>query len=538
MCQHHSPAGSRGDRADGSGAAPAPSGLDRRSFLGTTARATGLAGALAAGVVTASAPMIFEPADAGATRTRTWSGRFTGVATPDWHYVPFDVPRGVREIEVSYDYESTPTPLGMSANVIDIGMFDPSGTELGNAAGFRGWSGGARRSFHISRSSATPGYLPGPITPGRWHVILGPVAIVPPGVDWTLTVRLHFGKDGPAFEPAPAPRSVPGTGQRWYRGDLHLHTVHSDGTRTPAEMVAAARAAGLDFFASTEHNTSSAALEWGRCVPADFLVVNGEEVTTRDGHWLAVGLPAGAWIDWRYRLTDQELARFTGQVRGLGGLAVIAHPSVPIPTTGWTFGSWDDADAVEVWNGPWTMDDEGTLARWHAMLVAGRFLPAVGSSDSHRPDQAVGLPQTVVLADTLGTGALVKALEAGRAWIAESSDVHLSLHVTGPSGSATCGERLAAGAADEVLVTLRVEGVPGCVATLIGPSGVFATATADDAGAVLLEQELPAGSVPFVRAEVRRPASSADDVPVDPTTDSAGTTMVALTNPVFVDSAG
>ena len=503
-------------------------GLDRRTLL----RSAG-----AAAAVTFSAPMAFSPAAAGtrsATATKSYDGRFSGVGTPDWHYVPVDVPRGVREIEVSYDYQSQSTPVGVTANVIDIGMFDPSGHELGNAQGFRGWSGGARRSFRISRTAATPGYLPGPITPGRWHVVLGPFTVVPPGVDWTLTVTLHFGRPGPKFEPTPAPRSVTGSGPGWYRGDLHLHTVHSDGRRTPAQMVAAAQEAGLDYFVSTEHNTSSAGLYWGRHAPADLLVVNGEEVTTRDGHWLAVGLPAGAWIDWRYRSTDQALPRFLEQVRGLGGLAVIAHPSVPIPATGWTQGPLEQGDAIEVWNGPWTLDDEGTLARWQAMLAAGTFVPVVGSSDSHRPDQPVGLPQTVARTDDLSVGALVAALKAGRAWLAESSAVQLDLTVTGPSGTGTCGDRLTAGPADTVTIRLDVAGVPGCVATLIGPAGPLASARAADDGTVTVEQTLPAAAVPFVRAEVRRPASSPDDVPTDPANDSVGTTMVAMTNPVFV----
>jgi hypothetical protein len=300
-------------------------------------------------------------------------------------------------------------------------------------------------------------------------------------------------------------------------------------------MVTAAQAAGLDFFVSTEHNTSSASLVWGRHAPDDLLVLNGEEVTTRDGHWVAAGIPAGAWVDWRYRSTDGELPRFLEQVRALGGLAIIAHPSVPIPSTGWTFGPLEQADAVEVWNGPWTMDDEGTLDRWHQMLVAGTFVPVVGSSDSHRPDQPVGLPQTVVRAETLGTRAVVRALAAGRAWLAESSGVHLSLTLAGPSGTATCGETLSAGPGDEVAARLRVEGVPGCFATLVGPTGPIATAHADDTGAVEVERGLPAAAARFVRAEVRRPASSSEDVPTDPTTDSAGTSMVALTNPVFVD---
>jgi hypothetical protein len=183
------------------------------------------------------------------------------------------------------------------------------------------------------------------------------------------------------------------------------------------------------------------------------------------------------------------------------------------------------------------MDDEGTLERWQAMLVSGTFVPAVGSSDSHRPDQPVGLPQTVVLADTLGVGAVVKALRAGRAWLAESSAVHLGFSVSGPSGSVTCGETLTAGPTDTVHVQLEARGVSGCVATLIGPAGPVAVAPADDSGRVRLEQTLPAAAVPFVRAEVRRTASSAEDAPTDPTTDSVGTTMVALTNPIFVTTA-
>lgn len=487
--------------------------------------------------MTFSAPMVMAPAEAGSSTTRTYRGHFTGVGTPDWHYVPVDVPKGVREIEVSYDYQSTSTPAGVTLNVIDIGIFDPSGHELGNAEGFRGWSGGARRSFRISRSSATPGYLPGPIAPGRWFVTLGPFTVAPPGVDWTMTVTLHFGDEGPRFRPAPAPRAVAGTGPGWYRGDMHLHTVHSDGRRTLAEMATAAREAGLDFIVSTEHNTSSAALYWGEHAGDDLLVVNGEEVTTRDGHWLAIGLPAGTWIDWRYRSTDQQLPRFMEQVRDLGGLAVIAHPSVPIPATGWTQGPLEQADAIEVWNGPWTMDDEGTLARWHAMLVAGTFRPAVGNSDSHRPDQTVGLPQNVVRADSLSTGAIVDALRSGRSWVAESSAVHLDLTVTGPGGAATCGERLAATVADQVTARLTASGVPGCTATLIGPAGPIAVARAAEDGSVAVAQSLPAATIPFVRAEVRRPASSADHVPTDPTTDSVATTMVALTNPVFVTVA-
>ena len=41
------------------------------------------------------------------------------------------------------------------------------------------------------------------------------------------------------------------------RIDLHTHTTASDGTDTPAELVRAAAAAGLDVLAITDHDTTA-----------------------------------------------------------------------------------------------------------------------------------------------------------------------------------------------------------------------------------------------------------------------------------------
>ena len=491
--------------------------VSRRTLLGAT------------GLVTTAALANPVLAADGRTRTTTYSGTFTGVGTPDWHYLPVEVPAGVREIEVSYAYEKADTGLGFSANVIDIGIFDPSGHDLGDAAGFRGWSGGARDSFRISATRATPGYLAGPITPGTWHVALGPFAVVPPGVDYEVTVTLHLGRPGRRFRPDPPPRRVPGTGPGWYRGDCHLHTVHSDGRHTQASLVALAQAAGLDFLGSTEHNTSSAHLTWGRHVPDGFLVIPGEEVTTRAGHWLALGLPPGTWIDWRFRPEDDQLATSTERVRGVGGIAVAAHPFAPGPGSTWGFEpTYSDLDVVEVWNGPWTLDDEGTVARWHAQLVAGTYVPIMGNSDSHHEDQAVGLPQTVVRASTLSTPAVVAGIRGGHSWIAESSAVDLTFEASLGEATASCGDVLAAGPTDLVDVRLSVGSAPGCLAQVIGPAGPLAGLPTDSGGAAEVVVQVP-GATPFVRAEVRR----LDGAPVlNPLEGVPGLAMVALTNPI------
>jgi hypothetical protein len=478
-----------------------------------------------AGLATTASLATFEPAAAGQTRTKVFTGHFTDPNGPDWVYLPFRVPKGVTRISVQYDYQ--PTPLGpTSFNVVDIGIFDPSGRGLGNAAGFRGWSGGARRSFSLSRTSATPGYLAGPITPGVWRVALGPYQIAGAGTPYRVEVTLHFGRRGPRFEPHPAPVAVPGRGTGWYRGDLHVHTVHSDGAQTQAEVIRYAKAAGLDFIGTSEHNTSSAQLTWGRYAPAGFLVIPGEEVTTRAGHWLATGLPAGTWIDWRYRPEDHHLKRFTDLVRSKGGLAIAAHPYQAGGGITWGFGyDFADVDAIEVWNGPWGFDDQSTVRQWHTLLSQGVFKAAVGNSDTHKQAQQIGLAQTVVRSASLSVRDLISGYRAGHSWIAESSAVGLDFTATSGAVTGECGDTVPSAAGEPVAVHLQVTGVPGCTAVLIGPgTGVtYGSAAATD-GTITLDATVPGGTA-FVRAEVRR-----GPLPTDP--------MVALTNPIFLNGAG
>lgn len=496
--------------------------IDRRSLL--------IAGA---GVVTVAPLAVFSPAAAGRTRTKVFRGEFTSPDTPDWHYLPFRVPRGVRRISVDYRYRPTDTGIGISYNVVDIGIFDPSGHDLGDERGFRGWSGGARRSFSISRARATPGYVPGPITPGVWHIALGPYLINPPGTPWRVEVTLHFGDPAPAAAPDPAPTEVAGRGPGWYRVDLHTHTAHSDGSRSRSALVEEARAAGLDAVGSSEHNTSSATRSWGRFAPDDLLVVAGEEVTTRAGHWLAMGIPAGTWIDWRYRPEDGQLATFTDQVRALGGVAVACHPTNPVPSIRWGFGNdYESMDAVEVWNGPWGSDDQTTLVNWDRLLRQGRFVPAVGTSDSHHPGQTVGTAHTVLRADSLTTPALVAAVKGGHGWLAESSDVDVSFEATAGEGTAGCGDTLSTAPDDLVTVTFTAGGVPGCVGQLLGPTGILAGAVATG-DTLAVSAELPAAAIPYVRGEVRRTT-----VATDPMTSLSALPMVAMTNPVFVTAPG
>ncbi|WP_329064905.1 CehA/McbA family metallohydrolase [Streptomyces sp. NBC_01429] len=465
----------------------------------------------------------------GRTSTRTVRGTLPPGA-PDFVHLPVEVPSGVNEIHVAYTYERPAVPAGTQGNALDIGIFDERGTRLGGP-GFRGWSGGARTEFFLREDAATPGYLPGPVRAGTWHIALGPYTVAPEGLAYEVTITLRFGPPAPGGTPAPAypPRRAKGRGRAWYRGDCHIHSVHSDGRRTPAEIAALARAAGLDFINTSEHNTSSAHRAWEGLWGDDLLILTGEEVTTRNGHVVALGMDAGTFIDWRYRARDNRFGHFAREIRRAGGLVVPAHPHGTCLGCNWKFG-FADADAVEVWNGPYTPDDEVSLAEWDNLLVAaarsgGRWTPAMGSSDAHRDPDAIGTPQTVVLADDLSREAVLAGLRAGRSYVAESAKVSLSFGATGGRGGhAGIGERLRVAPDAPVTVRLEVTGAPGRTAHFVTDQGTLHTVTLPDTGTGTAEWHTTASYATYVRAEVRH-------APAAPPLPGA---LAAFTNPVFL----
>ncbi|WP_181767461.1 CehA/McbA family metallohydrolase [Streptomyces albidus (ex Kaewkla and Franco 2022)] len=498
--------------------------VERRDVLRLSAVA-GAAGVLTLGSVS------FARAAGGSEHSRTVKGHLP-TGAPDFVHLPVEVPAGVREIEVSYSYDKPAVPEGTQGNALDIGIFDERGTDLGGR-GFRGWSGGARDRFTISAREATPGYVAGPVRAGTWHVALGPYTVAPQGMDYEVTVTLRHGEPGSTPRPGHPPERARGRGRSWYRGDCHLHTVHSDGKRTPAQAAAAAREAGLDFITTTEHNTTSGHGAWEGLWDEDFLVLCGEEITTRNGHVLALGTDPGTFLDWRYRARDDAFSRYARRIHRAGGLVVPAHPNCPFVGCQWKFG-YEGADAVEVWNGPWTPDDELALATWDNMLVAppsGRsWLPAMGNSDAHSEPQKVGLPHTVVHAEDLSRTALLDGIRAGHSYLVESSGISLKFSATGPRGEhAGIGERLEVRSDAEVTVRLEVTGAPeGATARFLTDQGEMYRGPVTSAP---VEWLTTASLATYVRAEIRhRPAiGSPPGLPG---------AMAAMTNPVWLGRHG
>ncbi|MFI7410684.1 CehA/McbA family metallohydrolase [Streptomyces sp. NPDC049627] len=495
-------------------------GLGRRALFVTSAAA-----ALTLGSVTFAR----GADDSRQAQTRTVRGTLPP-GSPDFVYVPLEIPDGVQEIKVSYTYDKPSVPAGTPGNALDIGIFDWRGTELGGK-GFRGWSGGARTEFFIRADDATPGYIPGPLREGTWSIALGPYTVAPQGLSYEITVTLTYGEPGEAVEPAYPPERAKGRGRAWYRGDCHLHSWYSDGRRTPAEIAALARAAGLDFINTSEHNTHSSHAHWADVAGDDLLLMLGEEVTTRNGHVVALGTEPGTFIDWRYRARDNRFGRFARQIRKAGGLVVPAHPHATCVGCNWKFG-FGEADAIEVWNGPYTPDDEVALADWDSTLVAAvrsnsrSWIPAMGNSDAHRDPDPVGSPQTVVLADDLTREAIQEGIRAGRSYVAESKNVSLTFTVSGGRGEqAGIGERLEVDRDTPVTVRLEASGAPRCTVRFVTDQGVlFTSAPLPVAGSGVVEWRTTPSYAAYVRAELRHEAA-AGPLPG---------ALAAFTNPIFL----
>lgn len=315
-----------------------------------------------------------------------------------YRYVPFEVPPGTGRVRVAYDYDR-------DANTVDIGLFDSSG--------FRGWSGGRRNQFFVGPDEATPGYLPGSMPAGTWSVILGLYKVQPPGTTVRLEIELEPGPTEPSARPAGEEAGPQGeTG--WYSGDLHMHSEHSDGHQTLAQLVGYAQEQGLRFLGLTDHNTVS---HHGAVQSDRVLLLWGEEVTTRHGHCNVWGCPPGHWLDFR-----KPVAELVQEVHALGGLLSINHPFADCQGCSWEYGFNLDQDAVEVWNGSWDASDEKALESWIGLLSQGRRLPMVGSSDSHKMTQPIGHPTLHVWASELTPRGILTAAAKGRSYVTAQPD--------------------------------------------------------------------------------------------------------------------
>jgi hypothetical protein len=144
------------------------------------------------------------------------------------------------------------------------------------------------------------------------------------------------------------------------RGAIHVHTRRSDGTGTVDDVAAAARRAGLQFVIITDHGDGTR----GQDTPvyrAGVLCIDGVEISSNDGHIVALDLPQAPYP------LGGEVGDVLEDIRRMGGMSIAAHPDSMRPElrlTGWT-GAFD---GVEWLNGDSQWRDESWLALARALF--------------------------------------------------------------------------------------------------------------------------------------------------------------------------
>jgi len=343
----------------------------------------------------------------------------------------------------------------------------------------------------------------------------------------------------------------------WMKGDLHLHSRHSqDSSNNPvAKIIGFAEKTGFDFLAITDHdNHVLGDVAHNTWTDPEFksdkvVLLYGAEWTTDRGHGNVFS--AKPYDHQRlYDVRDERDAKILAVKKKLG-----IHLSANHPAGKDHFGfSFDMVDSIEVWNSAiWSKNAEAMMI-WDDMLRSGRKLTGRGGSDSHHgtpdsPDKAtknsiqrtanyVGTPTTWAFARTRTPQGVVDALTNGRVSIsANPYDPRVELYadrdqdgrmdmMMGDNAQAT-GKPVSF---EVRLVGNRIQGASYTVRVIKNGEPFGTYQASGDKLTVTFTDTPVAGKRSYYRVEVEGPQTPYPEVP---NSMRLSGNMIALSNPVF-----
>jgi hypothetical protein len=466
-----------------------------------------------------------EPKGAAVVQEVVLEGTLTAADRLRWLERPFAVPAGTARVDVETSF--THAAEGVA---LEFGLYDP--------VRFRGASRFSKTTFFVARTTATPSYHPGDLQPGTWRLLIG-VPTIRDGITARYRVIVRLTPEGPS-QPSPTTLAAAGaTGPRWYQGDLHTHTSHSDGFGCadgrggtgPCSVQQVAEAAlrrGLDFVAVTDHNTTSHHQDLVALQPLyeRLLLMRGQEVTSFYGHANVYGTSEP--VEFRIGHPGITAREVFADARRVGGLLSINHPGretgEKCTGCGWNAPGtdWSSVDVLEVVNQFTVTGPTAGEPFWHARLNEGHRITGVGGSDDHgastRAGSAVGTPTTVIHAEALSESALLNGIRAGHVYIKTRGPGGPDVRFEAPDHRAVMGDVVTAAAKETVRFRLRLTGARGQSVDVIRRGEVVAGMVPRpiDANDATIEFMLPVSPGDWVRINLR---------------DAGGPTV--MTNPIY-----
>jgi len=189
--------------------------------------------------------------------------------------------------------------------------------------------------------------------------------------------------------------------------DLHIHSEYSgDGIGSPTEIIKNLQKRGLQGMAITDHNTLEGSLKALKVAPKDFIVISGLEISTLDGHMIALDVKESI---------DRELSieETVEKIIDLGGTPIVPHLFRNMS------GIKKDKlkrihtkiPAIEVFNSCSVPHSNLKTAK-----VAKEFnLGGTGGSDSHDPTY-VGYSYTVVNSTEYSKDSIISEINRKKTW--------------------------------------------------------------------------------------------------------------------------
>ncbi len=178
-------------------------------------------------------------------------------------------------------------------------------------------------------------------------------------------------------------------------------------------------------------------------------------------------------------------------------------------------------DGVEVWNGNWNLLDNYAVKWWDERLIAGHRLIAIGASDTHVSEGSpnnLGIPQSVVYAESLSKDDIIKGIKNGKVYIRANDSIKIVFEARSGNEKAMLGDILKIGKdLKSFAIDIHIENCKKQKLKIYSNLGFFKEVIINS-DVEDLSFQINDSNIKFLRVEIR---SEEDN-------------MLALTNPIFI----